>query len=63
MVARCECEVVWKRTWAKEDQHRPGMGLRFLDLPEEAATAIEEWVEREARTELRLSSIRPKLAT
>jgi hypothetical protein len=61
--ARCECEVVWKRTWAKEDRHRPGMGLRFLDLSEEAAAAIEEWVEREARTELRLSSIRPKLAT
>jgi hypothetical protein len=39
------------------------MGLRFLDLSEEAAAAIEEWVEREARTELRLSSIRPKLAT
>jgi uncharacterized protein (TIGR02266 family) len=63
VVARCECEVVWKRTWAKEDRHRPGMGLRFLDLSEEAAAAIEEWVEREARTELRLSSIRPKLAT
>ena len=63
VVARCECEVVWKRTWAKEDRHRPGMGLRFLDLSEEAAAAIEEWVEREARAELRLGSIRPKLAT
>lgn len=63
VVARCNCEVVWKRTWAKEDAHRPGMGLRFLDLPEETAAVIEQWVEREARAELRLSSIRPKLAT
>jgi hypothetical protein len=30
------------------------MGLRFIDLGEEAATAIEDWVEREARAELRL---------
>ena len=63
VVARCNCEVVWKRTWAKEDAHRPGMGLRFLDLPEETAAVIEQWVEREARAELRLSSIRPTLAT
>ncbi len=60
VVARCECEVVWKRTWAKEDRHRPGMGLRFIDLCEEAATAIEDWVEREARAELRLGISRPK---
>ena len=47
-------------TWAKEDSHRPGMGLRFVDLCEEAAAAIEEWVEREARAELRLSLSRAK---
>lgn len=47
MVATCTCEVVWKREWAKKKCHEPGMGLRFLDLPEEIATAIENWVERE----------------
>jgi hypothetical protein len=61
VVARCECEVVWKRTWAKEDSHRPGMGLRFVDLCEEAAAAIEDWVEREARAELRLGLSRSKI--
>lgn len=44
MVATCECEVVWSRRWAKKADSEPGMGLRFLDLPEEIAAAIDEWV-------------------
>ena len=47
MVATCTCEVVWKRDWEKKKCHEPGMGLRFVDLPEEVASAIETWVERE----------------
>ena len=42
--AVCKCEVVWKREWSKNVCHEPGMGLRFLDMPEEVATAIESWV-------------------
>lgn len=63
LVARCECEVVWRRSWAKEEAQKPGMGLKFIDLSEETASAIDEWVERETREEIRLSSIRPKLVT
>ena len=48
LVATCTCEVVWKRDWAKQKCHEPGMGLRFLDLPEEIAAAIDNWLQREA---------------
>jgi hypothetical protein len=41
----CECEVVWTRQWAKKDCHEPGMGLRFLDLPEHVGDAIDEWIQ------------------
>ncbi len=29
----------------------PGMGLRFLDLPEDDAVAIDRWIEETARRE------------
>ncbi len=47
VVATCTCEVVWKREWAKQKQLEPGMGLRFVDLPEEIASAIDSWLQRE----------------
>lgn len=47
-VVQCECEVIWKRRWARNGCHEPGMGLRFLDLPEELAEAIERWIRNEA---------------
>ena len=47
VVATCMCEVVWKRDWSKQKCHEPGMGLRFVDLPEEIAAAIDTWVARD----------------
>jgi uncharacterized protein (TIGR02266 family) len=44
---RCACEVVWKRLFSKGSPYEPGMGLRFLDLPEEQAEAIDRWVRTE----------------
>lgn len=52
VVARCTCEVVWQRCWNKEECHEPGMGLRFLDLPEEIAAAIEAWISHESLEEI-----------
>ena len=46
-VATCECEVVWKREWSKQTCHEPGMGLRFVDLPDDVAAAIDTWVARD----------------
>lgn len=44
---QCACEVVWKRLYRKGSPHEPGMGLRFLELPEEMAEAIDRWVSTE----------------
>ena len=55
IVATCTCEVVWKRDWSKQKCHEPGMGLRFLDLPEDIASAIDRWLNRQI-LEQRLSA-------
>jgi uncharacterized protein (TIGR02266 family) len=39
----CTCEVVWKRDYAKDSIYEPGMGLRFVDLPESEAETIHQW--------------------
>jgi uncharacterized protein (TIGR02266 family) len=44
---QCSCEVVWKRLYSKGSSYEPGMGLRFLDLPEDIAEAIDRWVAAE----------------
>jgi hypothetical protein len=54
-VATCHCEVVWQRRYSREHRYDPGMGLRFLDLPEDMAEAIDEWVRELERQELLLS--------
>ena len=46
-VATCECEVVWKRDWSKQNSSEPGMGLRFVDLPEDIAAAIDTWMAKD----------------
>lgn len=44
---QCACEVVWKRLYSTGSPYEPGMGLRFLDLPEEMAEAIDSWIRAE----------------
>ena len=43
-VVHCECEVVWSRQFSKDSTIEPGMGLRFLDLPESDGESIDRWV-------------------
>lgn len=38
-------EVVWKREFSLKSQYEPGMGLKFIDLPEGVGERIEEWVQ------------------
>jgi uncharacterized protein (TIGR02266 family) len=45
----CNCEVAWARTWSKDSSADPGMGLKFLDLPEEIAEKIGQWIEDRRR--------------
>ena len=41
---QCTCEVIWKRQFEKKCPYEPGMGLKFVDLPNDVATDIERWV-------------------
>ncbi len=43
----CRCEVAWQRPYSARSDLDPGMGLRFLALPEELAAALAAWVEGE----------------
>ncbi|RMF43070.1 MAG: TIGR02266 family protein [Deltaproteobacteria bacterium] len=43
----CDCEVVWKRPYQARSPHEPGMGLRFVDLDDEDAAAIDAWVRQQ----------------
>ena len=40
----CTCEVIWKRHYDKKSTLEPGMGLKFLDLPEALEAKIDQWV-------------------
>ncbi|MDH3997784.1 MAG: PilZ domain-containing protein [Desulfuromonadales bacterium] len=44
-VIRSRCEVVWKQHFQRKGEHEPGMGLRFLDLSDEAGNRIDAWVD------------------
>ncbi len=49
---RCHCEVVWRRPWEARMTFEPGMGLRFLDLPDEDREAIDRWIESHGEREV-----------
>ncbi|MBN2497065.1 MAG: PilZ domain-containing protein [Deltaproteobacteria bacterium] len=40
----CRCEVVWNRSFSERGPYEPGMGLKFLDMPQDVAAAIDEWI-------------------
>jgi uncharacterized protein (TIGR02266 family) len=44
---RCTCEVVWNRQFERGVAFEPGMGLKFIDLPEEAAAVIDTWAKEQ----------------
>lgn len=46
---QCGCEVVWKRHFSQKSDLEPGMGIRFLELPDEAASEIDAWVKAQMR--------------
>lgn len=41
---RCRCEVVWRRPLGKHLPFEPGMGLKFIDMPEDVAERIDDWI-------------------
>ena len=44
---RCQCEVVWTRRYKQGSKLEPGYGIRFFNLPEDIALAIDNWIARE----------------
>lgn len=42
----CSCEVVWKRPLGSHLPFEPGMGIKFIDLPDETSQEIEEWIKK-----------------
>ena len=43
-IIQCTCEVIWMRQFAKKSEFEPGMGLKFIDLPDDVAADIDRWV-------------------
>src|SRR5262245_54610714 len=41
---RCRCEIIWMRKFNPKTKEDPGYGVRFLDIPQETAQAILDWV-------------------
>ncbi|PLX84843.1 MAG: pilus assembly protein PilZ [Desulfuromonas sp.] len=46
--ANCTCEVIWQRQFSRKSTYEPGMGLKFIDLPAEAAEELDDWVRKQA---------------
>lgn len=44
--ASCQCEVVWTRRYKPGSKLEPGYGIKFLDLSEDIAAAIDNWVSK-----------------
>ncbi|MFA5515258.1 MAG: PilZ domain-containing protein [Desulfuromonadales bacterium] len=42
---QCTCEVVWKREFSRKSSYEPGMGLKFLDLPDADAEQLDTWIQ------------------
>ncbi len=44
---RCRCKVVWRRQFDPTTLKRePGMGIQFLDLPEDMANEVQSYLSR-----------------
>ena len=41
---RCCCEVVWRRPRGKHLPFEPGIGLKFIDMPEDITQQIDDWI-------------------
>jgi len=41
---RCQCEVMWMSKYNPETNVEPCYGIRFIDLPEDIAIRIDNWV-------------------
>lgn len=43
---RCKCCVTWRREFVPRSPYEPGMGIKFMDLPEEIIDKVDSLVKR-----------------
>ena len=48
---RCRCEVVWRRPISKLLPFEPGIGLKFIDMPDEICQQIDDWIRNQLEDE------------
>ena len=41
---RCKAEVIWARPYQAITSLDPGMGIKFIELPESVQKRIDEWI-------------------
>ena len=48
----CTAQITWTRAFSKRGEYDPGMGIRFLDLPEDVAQRLDDWVRLNSQTQI-----------
>ncbi|MCF6267230.1 MAG: PilZ domain-containing protein [Desulfuromusa sp.] len=44
---RCLCEVIWKRPHGTHLPFEPGMGMKFIDMPEDVSDQLDDWIKEQ----------------
>ena len=50
-IIACQAEVVWARDFKPNTLYEPGMGLKFVDLPEIMSEEVNRWVKAHMKVE------------
>lgn len=50
----CCCEVIWNRPLETHLPFEPGMGIRFIDMPVEISTQLDEWIKEQDKINLKV---------
>lgn len=48
---RCTCEVVWKRPFGTHLPFEPGMGMKFIDMPDSISQQLDAWIKDQQNTD------------
>jgi uncharacterized protein (TIGR02266 family) len=43
---QCKCSVAWRREFTPKFKYEPGMGIKFLDMPDEIRGKIDTWAKK-----------------
>ncbi len=54
---QCLCEVVWRRSYGKNDLISGGMGIKFVDLNDKVRQIIGDWIHQEDKKKKKTASL------